>query len=358
MKANYDSLQASRGVAALLVLLYHLGGAIGSPKYFNIPWFLIPFRFGQSGVEFFFVLSGFLITSVHLNDFNNPGRLANYFTKRAIRIFPVYWIIFVIAATLSSKLRATLPTGFFSLVKALLLIPQQSLDRAENSAPILDVAWTLQYEIIFYICLALFIFNQRIALSVICASLCWWAAAVFVGIPTAFPWHFLKLQYLILFVMGAGASTQFVSDKRFPLMRVALLLGAVMFAGLAIYEDLYFSSQLRPTWHTLLFGLASVLIICGIVAYERLGIITVPKWMVHLGDASYSLYLIHYPTLIVICKIAIIVGLAGYLGALLTYVIAFGITVTCAILFSFFVEMPLLRWLRAMKISRPRTQTH
>src|SRR4051812_27621380 len=89
------SLQAGRAAAAVLVMLFHLGGAIAADKYFAMPGFAKPFAFGDCGVEFFFVLSGFIIFSAHRGDVSDPAALSRYLTKRFLRIFPSYWIIFV-----------------------------------------------------------------------------------------------------------------------------------------------------------------------------------------------------------------------------------------------------------------------
>jgi exopolysaccharide production protein ExoZ len=90
----YKSLQGTRALAALLVVLFHLGNTIALGKYFGIEAFAIPFKFGSAGVEFFFVLSGFIIFAAHRNDISKPRRLTNYISKRVIRIYPTYWIIF------------------------------------------------------------------------------------------------------------------------------------------------------------------------------------------------------------------------------------------------------------------------
>ena len=117
----FTSLQAGRALAALAVVLFHLGGIVADAKYFNVPWVAAPFRFGDAGVEFFFVLSGFIIASAHAADISRPARLIPYLQRRMIRIYPPYWIIFAIVCVMALPLaatRATLPTDPGTLTRA------------------------------------------------------------------------------------------------------------------------------------------------------------------------------------------------------------------------------------------------
>jgi peptidoglycan/LPS O-acetylase OafA/YrhL len=323
-----------------------LGGAIAAQKYFNLPYFAIPFNFGSSGVEFFFVLSGFLITSVHVGDLNKPGRVLAYVAKRAVRIFPVYWIVFgtvYLAASLSPVLRASLPDDAASLIKALLLVPENSA--IVGGTGVLVVAWTLQYEMIFYACLALVIVNQWLAVATLCAIVVWWAAAATIGHPSAFPLHFLQWQYLVLFVMGAGVATLPISHIRLRAPLVLVLAGAFAFLGLGFFEDLYYT-EARATWHTVVFGIASAVVIYGLITLESEGRLTVQQWMARLGDASYALYLMHFPIISVLCTVAITAGLSGVSGAMLAYIVIIVVTIACAVVFNRYIEQPLLSGLR------------
>ena len=84
------SVEAARGAAAVLVLLVHSSAMLAAPKYFGEMPFYGLFKFGHAGVDFFFVLSGFIIFHVHRTDLGNPARLGKYLARRFVRIFPTY----------------------------------------------------------------------------------------------------------------------------------------------------------------------------------------------------------------------------------------------------------------------------
>src|SRR5262245_12702190 len=71
-------LDALRAVAALVVLLFHLN----PPRFF----------FGWTGVDLFFVLSGYLITTIILDHCNRRGFVWNFYARRGLRIWPTYYL--------------------------------------------------------------------------------------------------------------------------------------------------------------------------------------------------------------------------------------------------------------------------
>ena len=76
----YPALDGLRGIAILLVVFYHNFG------------FINYFFFGWLGVDLFFVLSGFLITDILLKSSGRPGFLKNFYVRRVLRIFPLYYL--------------------------------------------------------------------------------------------------------------------------------------------------------------------------------------------------------------------------------------------------------------------------
>src|SRR5215213_9370124 len=87
-RAYYPSLDGLRGVASLLVVIYHNFGFIN--HYFFFGWL---------GLDIFFVLSGFLITDILLTTLNTKHYLRNFYVRRTLRVFPLYYaslILFLI----------------------------------------------------------------------------------------------------------------------------------------------------------------------------------------------------------------------------------------------------------------------
>lgn len=151
MKQKIDLLQAYRAFAAILVVLFHFAGAI--TNYFKTEMFGSFFQFGWVGVDFFFVLSGFIITYIHLKDVKSKTNSTLFLKKRFVRIFPIYWVIsaIVLIALLKMQGKTTnsysidlhSASGITYLIKCFLLIPQAG-------KYFLIQAWTLTYEVLFY----------------------------------------------------------------------------------------------------------------------------------------------------------------------------------------------------------------
>jgi peptidoglycan/LPS O-acetylase OafA/YrhL len=83
-RAFYPALDGLRAVAFLMVFFQH---------YCAIPW-------GWAGVNIFFVLSGFLITGILFDSRNDPHRARNFYIRRTLRIFPLYYGVFFVVLAL------------------------------------------------------------------------------------------------------------------------------------------------------------------------------------------------------------------------------------------------------------------
>jgi exopolysaccharide production protein ExoZ len=344
----YQSLQSGRSIAALLVLLFHLGGTISADKYFGIDAFAIPFSFGSSGVEFFFVLSGFIIYHVHKYDLGKKKSLYVYMYKRISRIYPAYLIVFISvwgAAMLFPQLRDSVPHDLFLIMKSLLLIPQNKEVIGGTGSLVLIVAWTLQYEIMFYIFFSAGIINKRIGFVLV-------GLFIFGSLSgledLGFPFSFIFSDYVWLFFMGM-LSAKLISYHWVKKIEPR----AFFFLGLLIYFitalDTVFGSEMLKSFQIILYGIGCSIIVIAMILFEINGKVLL-KHNFHqlLGASSYALYLIHFPLISVLCKVAIMIGLKdfGVIGALLTYCIIFILCILVSIGFHLNIEKPIANKLR------------
>jgi exopolysaccharide production protein ExoZ len=352
----YKSLQAGRALAAIFVVLFHLGAAIAAEKYFGYAAFAVPFSFGSSGVEFFFVLSGFIILTAHRQDIFTPEKLAGYIRKRLTRIYPIYWIIFLgvyFLAMASSTLRGQVPHDFFVVLKSLLLIPQDSRVVGGTGAPVIIAAWTLQYEMFFYFFFMFMILSRW--LSIFLGLILLYIYINYSGTsPDSFWVSFLSKDYLLLFLMGMVVS-EICTPKRIVVDRPIFYasIGAAMF--LLIAMDKVLQLELFTEQRTILYGAASSLIIFGLVQLEDTGrVVCGNKAMQLLGDSSYALYLIHYPLISSLCKLSLFLQLNkfGITGALIAYFFIFFACLTSSVAFHLWIEKPVTASIRnrCMKI--------
>src|SRR5690349_22849953 len=98
-RTKINGIEVGRGIAALLVASVHssdhLIQAHGEFALGRV------FAFGHAGVDFFFVLSGFIILYVHAGDIGRPSRLWHYAKRRIARVMPLLWIVLAFAVTLA-----------------------------------------------------------------------------------------------------------------------------------------------------------------------------------------------------------------------------------------------------------------
>ena len=284
---SFQSLQAGRGIAALIVVLFHSSLIIGADKYWGATLLGGVFGFGFAGVEFFFVLSGFLMILVHRNDIdnNNTAAVSRYFRKRAIRIYPIYWIVTLVVFVGAVALSKNEP---YDLISSLLLV-------GGTAEGILGVSWTLFHEIIFYTLFSLLLLNKRLGIYVF---ILWFICCTIWFNETA-P-HYIFRSINLLFGFGMAAALVWTRIKM-PLFWMAT--GAAIFFGSGFYFVFEVSSKDVSGGLELAFGAGAAVMIAGAVKAEYVGVLRVPRVLVWLGDGSYSIYLIHCALLSVLAKV-------------------------------------------------------
>jgi peptidoglycan/LPS O-acetylase OafA/YrhL len=337
---NISSLQAGRAVAAILVVLFHESVAIFAlPKYWGTRPFGRLFDFGDSGVYFFFVLSGFIILHAHYYDLGRRGT-SRYLYKRFVRIYPVYWIVLLSILPLyfiDNNFGYGFETRTEVILSSFFLIHFVSLHT------IVAVAWTLFHETLFYGLFAIAIWNARLGLTVLLLWFVISALSMFVvgyG-DTLGSFYFSNLHLLFGFGM-AGA--WYLRQRPVKLPAIVALLGICVFicAGTdQVHWHIFKEDQLA-----LVYGLGSFLAIIGLVELERSGRLIIPALLVLLGDASYCIYLVHFFVLSILAKLIKVSGTGSFVPAGLAFIVLACLAITSGTLFHLWLERPMLAFLR------------
>jgi peptidoglycan/LPS O-acetylase OafA/YrhL len=287
LRENFTLIQALRGLAALWVVLFHLEKttAISGFSAHLYPWLdHAVFGYGRAGVAVFFVLSGFVIAH-SLHDKPMSARdLGRFALRRSIRLDPPYWasMVFVVAVSACLALaHHTAPTAPGAGQVAAHVLYLQELLRV----PEIDVVyWTLTYEIQFYLVYAASRWLEKktgafrpIYWALFLLAL--WSA--WQGRDWALHGLFVNLwQGFFLGVLAYRAGHLRTSIWPFALLFVLILLGSW-------HSDEIFAVPCAG---------AGIVLLVAARANRLTTALRSRPWQ-GLGAISYSLYLVHVPTL-------------------------------------------------------------
>ena len=269
------SIQYLRAAAALGVLFYHAADRAE-----------LSFGMGAAGVDVFFVISGFVMFVISTQRELTP---AKFMLRRATRIIPLYWIVTLAIAVIATSMPGSFPNADVSanhVLKSLFFYPH--VDRSGLMAPLLIPGWTLNYEMFFYVVFALTLFLPlRLRLATLVAILGTCVALGFVIRPTVPIWSVYTNPLLLEFLAGTLLGKAWTS-LRFSNRPIGLLAMAFAFAVLVIID--YAAIDVEQV-RIVAWGIPAVLIVAGAICLERtLRYVSVLKFV---GDASYSVYLVH-----------------------------------------------------------------
>ena len=271
------NIQALRAIAALAVVFFHLPtfgyeSPLPDPLHGNLV------ELGASGVDVFFVISGFIMS---LSFDRRPVTAADFARNRAVRIIPIYWCITLLwwlwlVATSEYFRDAHMSVGH---LLASLFFVAQPMGYAE---PFIQPGWTLEYEALFYLIFACFAASAYRNVLIVGTLI---AAAFLLG------GHFIMLEFglgmLAYHLYKAGMSER-SGVIVFGTGIVVLVMTSVLGFNLS-FEDSLTSWRRLMTW-----GLPAFLIVLGAASMPA-----VPsKGLALLGDASYSIYVSHAVTII------------------------------------------------------------
>jgi peptidoglycan/LPS O-acetylase OafA/YrhL len=335
------NLQALRGVACLLVVILHLWileaeFGIQTPLLREIRWF------GVAGVDIFFVLSGFIITATNRQSLGRPAQAPGYLFRRFWRIYPTYWAVMGVSCLylwIAYGNRGLHPEIFDNWLWWAALVPV-----AESNA-LVGQAWTLSYEVLFYLIFGVLMLCPPRMTPVV--FFVWAVLVLFCSKSLNTPISKVVLSPFVLEFLG-GCVVAWLSGRGIRCWwRPALLLGVVYMAAAVVMARSSLSESLvnalsPEQLRVLIFGPAAILIVYGLVGAEGKWPKRIPRWLLRTGDASYSLYLLH-PTVLALGKWVGVLVPHSRLPHTLWLVGTLMAVLATGYLFHIWVECPLLR---------------
>ncbi|MGC6487996.1 MAG: acyltransferase family protein [Planctomycetota bacterium] len=305
-----DGLQVLRAFAATAVVFFHAASK-GS-------WMKIL----DCGIDLFFVLSGFLMTYLF-----RPGKpWTGFLRKRALRVLPLYYFAILIAAAEGIYFGESYSGADW--LRAVTLWP--------TDRPMLIVSWTLSHELLFYAVFSLLYLQRGLGL----VALSTWLLSVLAAYATG--WEtFVTSHYNLLFFVGVGLALLVRRAPQAGGVPATLLVAAGVAALFGVNYFHLFVAQQDLSVRTLGNGAAAAALLLGIFWLEPH--VRYPRWLVALGDASYSIYLVHLLPFVVGFKLLATWPALEAVRVPLLATFGVGAALACYAL----VERPLLRRMRS-----------
>jgi exopolysaccharide production protein ExoZ len=282
------SIQILRAVAALGVLVHHAAHEVAVKAGVSVPF--NEFVVGAGGVDLFFVISGFVMVYASERLFGRPGAPRVFFLRRLARIVPLYWATTLILLGYIYAAHRLFPPPFIStegVIASFLFWPYPLLNGIIG--PVHALGWTLNYEMFFYAVFAVAIVLSRrsAVLAIVALFIALVALGRLVALPQPLAFWFNPL--ILEFCFGMLIAHFYREGLRLP--RAASL--ALLAAALAAYAA---SALLGPAvpWRALEWGVPGAALVAALaLAKETPQPGGVARAFGVLGDASYSLYLVH-----------------------------------------------------------------
>jgi len=335
------SVEVLRGLASVAVVLYHAHIILLLPEYGHINAFEAIASRGWMGVNFFFVLSGFIILHAHKADIGRPATLPRYAWRRVVRIYPMYWIALTLYVTgalvgLGHPDFSTKPLNLAWSATLIGLFDPLQLP--------LRVAWTLFHELAFYALFSVLLLSRRWGMIALGA---WFTAILAANLLGWFNKFYLLHMWNVYFLVGMLV-TFGVSRLKGWQGALALSLGAVGAIVLAAAgaRTLEFTRNDPPV--LLAFAVLFALVILGAIVCERAWSWKPPKILLLLGSASYSIYLFHSPVISILAQLNVMF-IPGRLPPLALFWLVVAVSTAVGVAVHLLIERPLLQTLRRLE---------
>jgi len=325
---NFAAMDGLRAVAVFLVFGFHFGG----PKWDKFS--------GWLGVHAFFVLSGFLITTLLLRERDATGTvsLKAFYIRRATRILPLYFLVYLLVLGLSYIAQG----AAWEQMKAATPYYLTLLNEYADFAP-LQMTWTLGIEWKYYLVwpalFALFGSTCTSRFGTAACGLALLAATWMTGThPSWFsPWHYLGM------LVGSMVAIAMHSRRTFAWMRVLMTQAAAVAVALALVavhrKSLAISAWIGQPQLIAIYVVLVGMLLPALVANTWVRSVLASRFFVFAGRRSYAMYLAQY-----LAAQAVIGMLPGTVAGPLLLFASFGLALAASDLLYRWFEKPITGW--------------
>jgi exopolysaccharide production protein ExoZ len=358
VNARWESLHILRAVASLVVVAHHVPHFLDGRVRFAVH----DFDAGAVGVDIFFVISGFVM---YCATSQKSDSWHVFLAKRAIRVIPMYWLV-TIAVTAAVW---CVPSAFAhfrvsgeTLLKSLAFIP--TYNEQGDIRPVIAVGWTLYFELLFYalVAAALPLGGRRASLIAAAAVVVATLMAAVLALPRPYSaWQLLR-PIAIEFALGVGLAHTLHRTRvlQLPIALRLALSAAAMGCGLYLISRVSFHAPAMNRFQ--FWGIGALLTVSALALLEpELARMTgLRRFYSGLGDASYSLYLIHGSVFPVVWKL---MPQSLHESMLLAWAVLMVAPVAACFPAHYWVEVPLTRGLTSLRkrsptrVSQPATRS-
>ncbi|HEY5776664.1 MAG TPA: acyltransferase [Xanthomonadales bacterium] len=367
------NIQFLRFVAAMLVVLYHTAARLPANHSIFQPIFSAGESLGFAGVDIFFVISGFIMAHTSSKNAGLTDSL-DFARRRLARIFSGYWPFFILAALIFGYFRPE-HLAESNLYKSFLLWPQPL------NHVLLEITWTLSYELYFYLLFSFLILlsNPRnrngIILLAFALLLAFNVYRHFVADSfsedniyyLSFWSQFLTSPFLLEFFGGALVAWWVTQRPEGPAL-IWLLTGSVLFLAGGWINELVYSGLIEQGFHVVprvfVYGLPACMLLTGLVRLEMAanraestsskrgnglrhmrGMRAPARFSALTGGASYAIYLSHILILTVVWNTGFNQLVASWPDSMIitAYVLLMSAILGYSVLHYAFLEKPLHR---------------
>lgn len=313
-----DVLDGIRGYAIVTVMLYHFTQHfqhLPAVELSSFQWTMARIFEGMwLGVDLFFVMSGFLITSILLGTVGQPDYYKNFYVRRLLRIFPLYYAVLLglmviaplISAGMAEQTRMIRENAPYFLTYTINWRIAYLGDFREISA---GYMWSLAVEEQFYLVWPLVVAWFRRHLALLCFSLAGLSLISKMVLHTLGAegpsLYAATLTHMDGLLMGAGLAAIYrTNNQRIPQHIAAIfkILGVLsLFAMAALITKnghLQFYEDLNPVVGITAFSLMFLALLVIVLEQQRAGgLQRLFTWrpIMFCGKLCYGLYLLHHP---------------------------------------------------------------